>query len=68
MTTYTQLKADAVDARIRGEKALAAFRKAKSKIGQQELWEWVCECDRDLDCCEAQLEKMELERNMARIE
>ena len=62
MTTYTQLKAQAVSARLNARKALTEFCAATAVIDKQGQWEAVCEYDRELDCCEAQIEQIEADK------
>jgi len=66
--TYVQLKADAVDARIRWERAIAVLDPHQSTEDCQkradDAWEYL----RDWDCCTAKIEEMENAANFVRIE
>jgi hypothetical protein len=66
MTTYIQAKSDAVDARVRWERAIATFDPHQDTEACQAQAEAAWECLRDWDCCAAKLEEMETAANFER--
>ncbi len=68
MTTYTDLKADAVAARTRYDKGMEGIDAAQDINTALGAFEVAWEALRDWDCCTAKLEEMEQGKNMVRIE